>query len=146
MATTKAKSGNTVSVHYKGTLDDGTEFDSSYNRGQAFTFQVGSGQVIPGFDLALEGMAVGETKSVKVPPENAYGDVNPEALQTIPNASFPQDLKLEVGGAVSTTTETGQTLTARINAIEESNVILDFNHPMAGNNLNFEIHLLNIQK
>tara|TARA_R110002020_G_scaffold193326_2_gene393551 strand:- start:711 stop:1148 length:438 start_codon:yes stop_codon:yes gene_type:complete len=144
--TTKVENGNNVSVHYKGTLDDGTEFDSSYGRGQPMTFQVGSGTVIPGFDSALEGMAVGETKSIIVLPEKAYGDVNPEALQTIPSTSFPQDMELEVGSSVQTTTPAGQTLTARINTIEESSVILDFNHPLAGKNLNFEIHLIDIQQ
>ena len=85
----QVENGNTVSVHYRGTLNDGTEFDSSHSRGEPLSFQVGSGQMINGFDAALPGMAVGETKSITLTPDQAYGESNPEAITDVPKESFP---------------------------------------------------------
>tara|TARA_R110002110_G_scaffold13376_1_gene64054 strand:- start:2213 stop:2713 length:501 start_codon:yes stop_codon:yes gene_type:complete len=138
------KKGQTVSVHYVGTLDDGTEFDNSRARGDVISFEVGSGQLIPGFDNALPGMTVGETKNVAVTAADAYGDVNPQAVETVPKTVFPPDMPLEVGGMVQGRAPTGQPVVARINAVEEDSVTLDMNHPLAGKNLNFEIELVSI--
>lgn len=88
MSETTVKNGQKVSVHYVGTLDDGTEFDNSRSRGDVISFEVGSGQLISGFDSALPGMVVGEVKSVSLTPEEAYGDVNPEAIETVPKNVF----------------------------------------------------------
>ena len=138
------KKGQTVSVHYVGTLDDGTEFDNSRARGDVISFEVGAGQLIPGFDNALPGMTVGETKSVAVTALDAYGEVNPQAVETVPKTVFPPDMPLEVGGMVQGRAPTGQPVVARIEAVEDESVTLDMNHPLAGKNLNFEIELVSI--
>ena len=138
------KNGQKVSVHYVGTLDDGTEFDNSRSRGDAISFEVGSGQLITGFDSALPGMTVGEVKSVSLTPEDAYGEVNPQAIETVPRAVFPPDMPLEVGSMVQGRAPTGQPVVARVDAIEGESVTLDMNHPLAGKNLNFEIELVSI--
>ena len=140
----QVEKGNTVKVHYRGTLDDGTEFDSSHDRGEPITFQVGSGQMIAGFDAALPGMAVGETKNVKLTPEQAYGDANPEAITDIPKASFPPGFNFQVDSMIQGQNEMGQPLLGTINEVKEDAVTVDFNHPMAGKDLNFEIELVSI--
>tara|TARA_R100000234_G_scaffold19545_1_gene10985 strand:- start:1024 stop:1497 length:474 start_codon:yes stop_codon:yes gene_type:complete len=145
MSETTVKNGQKVSVHYVGTLDDGTEFDNSRSRGDVISFEVGSGQLISGFDSALPGMVVGEVKSVSLTPEEAYGDVNPEAIETVPKNVFPPGMPLTVGGMVQGTAPTGQPVIARIDAIEGESVTLDMNHPLAGKNLNFEIELVSIE-
>ena len=88
---TQAQSGNTVKIHYSGTLDDGTQFDSSEGR-EPLEFEVGSGQVIPGFEKAVEGMSVGESKTINIPAEEAYGPHQPELVQDVPNSALPEDL------------------------------------------------------
>ena len=142
----KAENGNTVTVHYVGTLDDGTEFDSSVNR-EPLSFTVGAGEMISGFDKAIEGMKVGEKKNISLEPEQAYGEVNPEAFQTVPNSMFPQDFVAEKGVSVMGQTPDGEQFTARVHSVlEEGAITLDFNHPMAGKNLNFEIELVSVNK
>ena len=142
----KVENGQTVSVHYVGTLEDGTEFDNSRQREEAMSVEVGSGQLIPGFDLALQGMEVGEVKSVKLPPDVAYGEVNPEAYQTVPHNAFPENFDFQVGGMVQGQNSNGTSVTARIDAVADESVTLDFNHPLAGKTLNFKIELLDIAK
>mgnify|MGYP003665415927 CR=1 FL=1 len=142
----KVEIGQTVSVHYIGTLDDGTEFDSSRKNNEPLLCEVGGGKLIKGFDNALVGMTVGETKKVSLGPDQAYGNVISEAFQSIPKSSFPPDYKFKIGGTVQGQNEQGQAVRATIESLEEENVNLDFNHPMAGKNLNFEIELLEIQE
>ena len=144
--TNLVENGDQVSVHYRGTLHDGNEFDSSYNRGQTLEFEVGSGQMIKGFDTAVVGMTVGETKSVLIESENAYGDLNPEAVQVFSKESFPSDFSFEIGSFVEARSTDGQSMPARIAKVEDSNVSVDFNHPLAGQDLNFEIHLVRLDK
>jgi len=141
----KVKSGQTVSVHYVGTFDDGTEFDSSRVREEAVSFEVGSGELISGFDAALSGMKIGEVKKVKVEPKEAYGEINPENFQTVPQTNFPNGFEFEVDNMVRGQDAEGQSVIARIDKVNEDTVILDFNHPLAGKNLNFEIELLNVE-
>lgn len=93
---TQAKAGNTVQIHYTGTLQDGSVFDSSDGR-DPLEFQLGSGQIIPGLDSAIDGMAAGEQKTVTIPAAEAYGDYQDEARQTIPCAQIPADIPLDVG-------------------------------------------------
>ena len=143
--TKKVKSGQTVSVHYVGTLEDGTEFDSSRKRNEAISHEVGSRQLISGFDAALPGMKIGEIKKVTLKPDEAYGEINPEAFQTIPQSSFPSDFQFKIGGTVRGEAPNGAPVTARIESVNEDTVVLDFNHPLAGKTLNFEIELLNIE-
>ena len=137
------ENGNTVSVHYTGTFNDGTEFDSSRGK-DSLVFQTGAGQVIPGFDNSIIGMSVGETKSVKIPVDDAYGPLKEEAIQVIEKEKFAEGVDFVIGETVSGQTGTGQQIAARITAVEESTVTLDFNHPLAGQDLNFEIELLAI--
>ena len=141
---TKVENGQKVSVDYVGTFDDGTEFDSSQSRGEPLSFQVGSSQLIAGFDQALPGMVVGETKNVKLQPEQAYGEINEEAVQTVPRSMFPEGFEFIEGGTVVGQNATGQQMMAKINAFDDEGVTLDYNHPMAGKTLNFEIKLLSI--
>ena len=139
----KVKNGSQVQVHYRGTLSDGTEFDNSHNRGWPLSFQVGSGQMISGFDTACVGMAKGQVKTVTLAPTEAYGDRNPEALQPVPREAFGPDFNFEVGAAVQGNGPRGPFL-AKIHALEEKEVVLDLNHPLAGENLQFEIEVVSI--
>ena len=138
------KTGQTVQVHYVGTFNDGTEFDSSHSRGEPITFQVGAGQMISGFDDAVLGMSVGESKSIKLTPENAYGEVNPAAIQTVPLGAFPQEVELTEGVTVMGQNELGQQMIAKVVSLTEDNAVLDFNHPMAGKELNFDLEVISL--
>ena len=137
----KVTNGHNVKVHYRGTLTDGTEFDNSRVRGQTLDFEVGSGRMIRGFNDAVLGMAPGETKQVTLNPEAAYGEHNPQALQSVPKEAFGEDFNFEVGGMVQGNGPQG-TFVAKIAALEEDAVVLDMNHPLAGQQLNFEIELV----
>jgi FKBP-type peptidyl-prolyl cis-trans isomerase 2 len=141
----KVKNGQTVSVHYVGTLNDGTEFDNSNTRGEPMSFQVGSGQLISGFDTAVQGMSIGESKTIKVSPDDAYGTVDDNAIQTYPSSMFPDNFQFSVGAHVQGSDDSGQPVTARISTFNDENVTLDFNHPLAGKTLNFEIKLIDIE-
>lgn len=141
----KVENGQTVNVHYVGTLEDGTQFDASRPRGQTLTFQVGSGQMIPGFDKAVVGMTVGETKAVTLEPVDAYGDTNPSAIQPTPRAAFPEGFEFTLNEMVQGQDEAGRVVSARIHALEDDTVTLDFNHPLAGKSLNFEIELVSVE-
>ena len=96
----KVTNGHNVKVHYRGTLTDGTEFDNSRVRGQTLDFEVGSGRMIRGFNDAVLGMTPGETKQVTLNPDTAYGEHNPQALQSVPKDAFGEDFNFEVGGMV----------------------------------------------
>jgi peptidylprolyl isomerase len=109
------------------------------------TFQVGAGQLIAGFDESVPGMTVGEVKNISLTPEQAYGPVIEEAVQTVEKTQFPPDFPFEVGATVSGYAENGQPMAAKIQNEDETTVTLDMNHPMAGKNLNFEIELVSIQ-
>ena len=140
---TIAKEGRAVQVHYKGTFEDGTVFDSSYDRGETIGFTVGAGEMIPGFDAAVKGMKVGETKTIRIEPEQAYGEHNPEGVQAVPKQSFPEDFEFETGLIIEGNVQ-GQPVRGVINQVDEEVVVVDFNHPMAGKNLNFDIELVEV--
>ncbi len=135
--------GDTVRVHYKGTLADGTEFDSSEGR-DPLEFVVGEGQVIPGFDAAVTGLAIGESTTVTIPAAEAYGDHNEEGLQTFPRDAFPPDNTPEVGWAVELGGPNGERIPATIIEVTDENITLDFNHPLAGQDLTFVIELVEV--
>jgi len=139
--------GNNVAVHYVGTFEDGTEFDNSHTRGATLDFEVGAGRMIKGFDQAVVGMTEGETKTVSLTPDNAYGERVQEAVQTVPMAAFGPDFKFELGEMIQGNGPQGPFL-AKIEAIEEAEqqVVLDMNHPLAGKTLNFEIQMVKIQE
>ena len=143
--TNTVQSGQKVSVHYKGTLDDGSEFDNSRTRGEAMQVEVGAGELIAGFDMALLGMTIGEVKNITLSPEEAYGEPDPSAIQEAPKTVFPPSFVFKVGEVVQGN-QSGQPLIATILEEKGDTVVLDFNHPMAGKNLNFEIELMNIQQ
>jgi len=140
----KVKNGDSVKVHYIGTLNDGNEFDNSYKRGSTLDFQVGGGQMIKGFDEALVEMEVGEKKTINLKPEQAYGPRREEAIMSVSKNNFPPDFQANEGEMVQGRTETGQPINALIIEVQESDVILDMNHPLAGEELNFEIELVEI--
>jgi peptidylprolyl isomerase len=139
---TTAQSGQQVKVHYKGTLDDGTVFDSSRDRGQTLEFTVGAKTLLPDFEEAVVGMAVGETKVFNI--EEAYGPRQNEAVVKVPVTAFPEDFEFKVGNAVRGTNDDGQVVQAVISSLDDDGVVLDHNHPLAGQNLNFEIELVEI--
>jgi len=140
-----AKEGRSVKVHYRGTLDDGTVFDSSYEREQPIDFQVGAGQMIKGFDEAVDGMKVGETKTVNIPSDQAYGPRYDEAVRDVPRNSFPEDFEFREGIIVEGEAN-GQPVRGAIVGVENEVVTVDFNHPLSGQDLNFDIELVEVNK
>jgi len=141
---TTATAGANATVHYRGTLEDGSEFDNSHIRGEPITFKVGSGQMIPGFNDAVDGMTVGETKTVTLTPDLAYGDTNPEAQTTFPTSGFPEGVELVEGMPIPLKTPDGRTLMGRLAEQHGDTVTIDLNHPLAGQTLQFEIELVEV--
>lgn len=140
---TTAKSGDTVRIHYTGTLSDGTQFDSSAGR-DPLEFALGSGQVIPGFDNAVDGMAVGESKTVSIDPASAYGEKHPQLIQDVPKSALPDDMKPEVGMQLQSQAPDGQVMHLVVTSVAEETITVDGNHPLAGQTLNFDIDLVKI--
>jgi peptidylprolyl isomerase len=138
------ENGSSITVHYVGTFEDGTTFDNSRDRGEPLAFEVGSGNMIKGFSDACVGMTAGGTKSVTIHPEHAYGDVDPNAVGTIPRSQFPNDFEPVVGATVLGQNDLGQKMMATIKSHDENSVELDFNHPLAGKVINFDIELLSV--
>ena len=145
---TKIKTGDKVKVHYVGRLMDGTEFDNSRNNkgGEGVDFTIGDGKLLKGFNEALLEMEVGQIKKITLKPEEAYGDVLVEAVQEIQNTEFPPEFELVEGEMVEGLTESGQPIRAKIKEIKTDSVILDMNHPLAGEELGFEIELMDVIK
>lgn len=139
----QAKTGDTVKIHYTGKLDDGSQFDSSAGR-DPLEFTVGSGQVIPGFDKAVEGMAVGDTKTVNIQPEDAYGPRQDGMVQEVPRSALPEDLEPQVGMGLQARRPDGAMLDLTITAVGEESITVDGNHPLAGQPLNFDLELVEI--
>ncbi len=140
---TQVKTGDKVSLHYKGTLSDGEVFDSSEGR-DPLSFTVGSGQIIPGLDQALPGMAVGDKKVVEVAADDAYGQPHPQARQAVPRSDIPDEIPLEVGIQLQMQTPDGQTMPVHVVELTDETVTLDANHPLAGKDLTFAIELVSI--
>lgn len=138
--------GKKVKVHYTGTLDDGTKFDSSYDRNEPLAFTCMAGQMIPGFDAAVRDMAVGETVTVRLEPEDAYGPRREELVQTVPIAQLPGSEQLAVGQQVMLSSAAGgRPFPATVTAKDDATITFDMNHEMAGKALNFEITLLEVE-
>lgn len=140
---TAAKSGDTVRIHYKGTLDDGSVFDSSEGR-DPLQFTLGTGQVIAGFDSGVEGMTVGEKKTVNIPCDQAYGPSQPEAIQTIPREHIPDTITLEKGLQLQAQGPQGQAMVVTVTDFSDEEVTLDGNHHLAGKDLTFALELVEI--
>ena len=139
----QAKPGDTVKIHYTGRLDDGTVFDSSVNR-EPLEFTLSGGQVIPGFDEAVLGMSPGESKTQKIPMDQAYGPHRDEMVLEISRQQIPPELEPEVGQQLQVQQENGQTIPVFVTEVTESKVTLDANHPLAGEDLTFDIQLVEI--
>ena len=136
--------GRIVRVHYEGTLNDGTKFDSSYDRGEPLEFMCGAGMMIAGFDKAVVDMAIGEVKNIHLMPEEAYGERDPEAILKIQQDWMPGCEKLNVGERVVLTNPVGQPFPATVIDKDEFTITFDANHEMAGKELNFKIELVEI--
>jgi FKBP-type peptidyl-prolyl cis-trans isomerase 2 len=141
---TQAKSGDTVQIHYTGTLQDGATFDSSAGR-EPLEFVVGSGQIIPGLDAAIPGMQVGDKKTVEIPSAQAYGAHNPDAQQAVPRDQIPADIPLDPGTQLQMQTPQGQVVPVTVAEVSETEVLLDANHPLAGKDLTFAIEMVAIK-
>lgn len=139
----QATKGNKVKVHYTGALTDNTVFDSSRER-EPIEFTVGAGQMIEGFDVAVEGMTVGETKKVTVPCEKAYGPKNDEAMLTVPKTQLPEGLTPKEGMQLEATQQDGRKQMLVIAEVKDEDVVLDANHPLAGKDLVFDIELVEV--
>ena len=137
--------GKTCRTHYRGTLDDGTQFDSSYDRGEPLEFVCGAGQMIPGFDAAVADMEVGEIKDVRLTPAEAYGEADPEAIFSVEIARVPGADQVSVGQRVYLQDQFGRPIPARIAAKDDKMITFDTNHEMAGKALNFRIELLEVR-
>jgi peptidylprolyl isomerase len=140
---TQAKSGDTVRIHYKGTLDDGTEFDSSSGR-DPLEFSLGGGQVIPGFDNAVDGMAVGESKTVTIPADQAYGERHEQLVQEVPKSALPDEIDPAVGMHLQSRSPEGQVMNLVVTEVADQSITVDGNHPLAGQALTFDIELVEI--
>jgi peptidylprolyl isomerase len=141
---TQAKNGTQVSVHYKGTLNDGSVFDES-NPERPLEFTVGGGQVIPGFDKAVEGMNVGDSKTVTLEADQAYGQHRDELVMKVDRGRVPKELDIEVGQRYQMEKESGEKFKVTVTEVTESSVTLDANHPLAGQDLTFEIKLVDVK-
>lgn len=137
---TAATSGDTVRVHYRGTLDDGTEFDSSAGR-DLLEFTIGSGQVIAGFDTAVTGMSPGDTKTVTIPAAEAYGESNPAMVHEVPRSEIPANISVDIGSMLSASDGQGNQMQLTVIATTDDTVTLDSNHSLAGKVLTFELTL-----
>jgi peptidylprolyl isomerase len=139
----QVKKGDTVKVHYHGKLTNGSTFDSSEGR-EPLEFEVGGGMVIPGFDDGVTGMAIGEKKTVTIPADQAYGPKQEEMVMEFPKDRFPEDMVPEVGMQLNMSNGSGQNFPVVIVEVKETSVILDANHPLAGETLIFDLELVAI--
>jgi len=140
---TQATHGATVAFHYSGTLADGAKFDSSEGR-DPLSFTLGEGQIIPGLEAAIEGMAAGEAKTVTVPAADAYGPRRDDAVQLVPRESVPEDVPLELGSQLQLRAPDGQVLPVVVAEVTEEHVALDANHPLAGQDLTFAVEVVSV--
>lgn len=139
-----AKSGDTVRVHYTGRLDDGTVFDSSRER-EPLEFTVGSGNVISGFERAVEGMEVGEAREARIEADDAYGERRDDLVLDLPKEQVPDDMDIATGMRLELRQPDGQAVPVTVAEVGEESVTLDANHPLAGQPLTFELELVGIE-
>jgi len=140
----KVKDGNTVKVHYTGTLKDGSVFDTSAER-EPLEFKLGEGQLIPGFEKAVIGMEEGESTKIDIPVEEAYGEAREDLIINVPKDQLPEDVEPEVGMQLQVNQPDGQPVPVRIAEITDEELKLDANHPLAGKDLSFEIEVVEIK-
>src|SRR5688572_307588 len=137
-----AKAGDTVRVHYRGTLDDGSVFDSSEGR-DPLEFTIGSGQVIPGFDVAVSGMSVGDERTVTIPAAEAYGTHRDDLVLVVGRENLPPDMQVEIGDKLQLD-QGGHSFAVMVTDLTDSEITLDANHPLAGRDLTFALQLVEI--
>lgn len=140
---TKVKENDKVKVHYTGKLTSGQVFDSSRER-EPLEFEVGKGQMIPGFEEAVMGMEEGEKKEVTLKPDEAYGERNDQLTQEISNDQLPEDLEPKLGMQLQSKTPDGREFKVMVSEIRENSIVIDANHPLAGRDLVFEIEMVEI--
>lgn len=140
---TEANNGDTVKVNYTGKLDDGTVFDTSEEKGP-IEFKLGEGQVIPGFEKAISGMKVGDSKTEKIPATDAYGPRRDELLMEVTKDQFPDNIDPEEGQQLQVRDPQGQAAQVVVQEVKDETVVLDANHPLAGQDLTFEIELVDV--
>ncbi|AQT66946.1 FKBP-type 16 kDa peptidyl-prolyl cis-trans isomerase [Anaerohalosphaera lusitana] len=139
----QAKKGDQVKVHYTGKLDDGTVFDSSEGR-DPLDFELGAGQVIPGFEQGTEGMEPGESKTIKIECKDAYGERREEMVQKVSKQELPDDVDPQIGQQYRVPLQNGGSVVVTVSEVTDEDVTLDANHPLAGKNLTFDIELVEI--
>ncbi len=139
----QAKNGDTVKVHYTGKLEDGTVFDSSQGR-EPLEFTLGTGQLIPGFDAAVVGMAVGDSKTVTIAPDQGYGPHHEQMVVEAERGQFPPEADPQIGMQFESRSEDGQKFVVTVTAVEGDKITLDANHPLAGKDLTFEIEMVEV--
>ena len=140
---TQAKAGDTIRIHYTGTLTSGEVFDSSEGR-DPLEFELGSGMIIKGLDQAIYGMIVGEKKVAVIAAVDAYGDMNPDARQAVPRSEFPDDIPVEVGTQLQMQSPEGQVIPVTIAEVSDTEITLDANHMLAGKDLTFDFEITGI--
>ncbi len=140
-----AQSGDAVRVHYTGRLDDGTVFDSSEGR-EPLAFTLGAGQVVPGFDRAVTGLEEGESRTVRMEPDEAYGPRRDELVLTVPHDAFPDEMSPQPGQRLQLGLQGGGSVNAEVADVGEEAVTLDANHPLAGQALTFDVTLVGIDE
>jgi len=140
---TQAKPGDTLHLHYKGTLDDGSVFDSSEGR-EPLSFELGTGQIIPGLEAGVTGMEVGEKRTVRVEAADAYGEHMPERMQAVDRKDVPDHIPTDPGTQLQVQTQDGQAMNVTIAEVTDEQLILDANHPLAGKALTFDVELVEI--
>jgi FKBP-type peptidyl-prolyl cis-trans isomerase 2 len=143
-ATMTVKKGDKVKVEYTGTLEDGEVFDASEKHGKPLEFEVGAGQMIPGFDSAVEGMSLNEEKEITLQPDEAYGQPNPQMLQKVSKDKLPSGQDPAVGMVLGVGLPNGQQMPAKITEVTEKEVTIDLNHPLAGKTLKFKIKVVGV--
>ncbi|MEO7444544.1 MAG: peptidylprolyl isomerase [Ferruginibacter sp.] len=139
----QVKNGDVVKVHYTGKLTNGEQFDSSVGR-EPLEFTVGAGQMIKGFDAAMPGMEVGEKKTINIAPVDAYGEKSDEAIIPFPKENVPAEMKLEPGMKLNLTNQQGQPVPVIVKEVKDDIIMLDANHSLAGEELVFDIELVEI--
>jgi FKBP-type peptidyl-prolyl cis-trans isomerase SlpA len=140
----QAKKDDKVKVHYTGKLSSGEVFDSSRER-DPLEFTVGAGQLIPGFDQAVEGMKVKETKTVNIPSKEAYGPTNPDMVRNVSQEQLPEDIEPEIGQTLVASGPEGQETRLIVTEVHDEHIVVDANHPLAGKDLVFDLELVSIE-
>jgi len=136
------ENGSKVKIHYTGTLEEGTEFDSSEKHGKPLEFEVGGKVVIKGFEEAVMGMEKDEEKEITLQPKDAYGDENPQLIQKVPKDKLPKGKEIKAGMMLVIGLPNGGQMPAKIMAVDDKEVTLDLNHPLAGKVLNFKLKVV----